>query len=137
MSKGESNFVFEEECLEISLVCLQMCLQVSTGGGNQTPKWFPSSPKEEIISIMTKVLFLMETYLIKMSARWLCNVIERVDKGISIQRQRDDKGKVQESICGSYEEKPRTYVGVMKRSRVQFPHHGIMNTRGLYHSIGP
>ena len=42
----------------------EMHLQVFTGGGDQTLKWFPSSPKGEILGIMTNVLSLMETYLI-------------------------------------------------------------------------
>ena len=49
------------------LLYLQMCLQVSTSGGDQTPMWLPSSPKGEIVGIMTHMLSLMKTYLIKIS----------------------------------------------------------------------
>ena len=41
-----------------------------------------------------------------------------MEKGISIQRQKNDKSKIYESIRESYEEKPHTYAGVMKRSSV-------------------
>ena len=40
-----------------------MCLQVSTGGGAHTSKWFTSIPKGEIVVIMTNVLSSMTTYL--------------------------------------------------------------------------
>lgn len=59
MSKGQRSLVFGE-----CLVYLQMYLQVPTDGGDQTPKWLPSSPKGEIVGIMTNVLSLMETYLV-------------------------------------------------------------------------
>jgi len=65
--KWGENIVFEE-CLvnwERNLVYLQMSLQVSSSGGDQTPKWLPSSPKGEIVGIMKNVLSLMATYLIR------------------------------------------------------------------------
>lgn len=37
-----------------------LCLKVFIGG-DQTPKWFPSSPKGDIVGIMAYVLSLMET----------------------------------------------------------------------------
>jgi len=49
------------------LVYIPMCLLLSTGGGDQAPKWFPSNPKGEIVGIMTNVLSFMENYLINMS----------------------------------------------------------------------
>jgi len=49
----------------------------------------------------------------------------------------DVEYKVWESIRGSYAERSHTYVDTMKKSRVQNLHHGNLNTRGLYHGIGP
>jgi len=46
---------------------LGISTNVFTSGGDQTPKWLPSSPKGEIFGIMTNVLSLIVTYLINMS----------------------------------------------------------------------
>lgn len=64
------------------------------------------------------------------------DLIERLDKGILAQRQRNDKGDVLRSIHGSYEQMPHTYMVMVKKIRIQFPDHGILNTKGIYHGIG-
>lgn len=62
---------------------------------------------------------------------------ESLVKDIVVQRQRNDKDEVPRGIRTFYEVNLPTQVGMKKERCIQFLHHDILNTTGLYHSIVP
>lgn len=87
--------------------------------GNQTPQCFPSSPKGDIVGIMTCVVLdgnLLDEVCQhdpnRMILQASTHVTESLGNNISVQRQKNDEGDFLINTCMFCEEKMHTYVGM-------------------------